>query len=373
MKGKYFFLDGKQEVEIQEFDYDYVRNSFLKVFKKNDTSPKDYYFEVVVKRTIGANGQPIFDVRTLDLSKIYFDNTNLRMLDMMKDEIYWGPALVPINMPLPPLKQEYEDIKAGKTVVYPTVVENPEIPAPVVLVRKELDENDPRLVMLSNMNHDFSLTTMVSLDWIENFEICNQDLTASIQQLSAEQLALVKVMKSSSDYIRGIFNNLSSVLESLFPIKPSMMKRWFGNTKFIVDETNIDEIVRKLEEAVAVDTNRFSGINPMFDALQAKIDAIKLNVEHGVLGCQLVVDTETDPFEFEMRHERLMKVRASSGITEISLIDIHRRFLVNYSKLNEIQTVLIPLLITRLQTQASKEVDEETVDIIKNLAQVEKD
>lgn len=370
MKGKYFFVDGKRQVEIQEFDYNYVRNSLLKVFDKNDTNPKEYFFEVVVSRVITSTGEPIYDVRRLDLNAIYFDNTNLCVLDMMKDDIYWGPKLTPRDMPLPKLKQEYEEYKAGNVKAFPVQVPTDiaDIPEPKKLVRKEISENDVRIIALSEMPVDFDHSPMATLDWIENFEIRNQELTISVQHLSVEQLALVKLMKSSSDYINGVFDNLTSALEGLFPLKPSFVTRWFGNTKFEVDESNIEDIMTKLNAAVNVDVNRFSGIDEVFSRLMGSIETIKLGVEHGIVGCQYIIDIEEDPYEFEMRHERLMKVRVANGITEMSLTDIHRRFVSNYGKLNEIQTVMIPLLINRLQTQATKEVDEETVDIIRNLA-----
>lgn len=367
---KYFFVQNGKRVNIEEFDYNYVRNSLLKVFDKNDTSPKEYFFEVVVSRTIDSSGTPHYDVRRLDLSTIYYDNTNLRVLDMMKDDIYWGPKLTPRNMELPALKKEYEEYKAGKLVNFPVNVPESmaDIPEPKKLERKEISENDVRLVALSEMPVDFSHTAMTTLDWIENFEIRNLELTQSVQHLSVEQLALVKLMKSSSDYINGVFDNLTVALEGLFPLKPSVMKRWFGNTKFIVEETDLDKITELLHAAVKVDVNRFSGIDDVFGKLMGNIDDIRLNVEHGIVGCQYVMDVEEDPYEFEMRHERLMKVRAANGITELSLTDIHRKFVHNYGKLNEIQTVMIPLLINRLQTQTTKEVDDETVDIIRNLA-----
>lgn len=372
MKKNYFFFDGKKRVIIQEFDYFYVRNSLLRVFDKNESNPKEYFFEVVVSRTFDSAGVPSYDVRRLDLNGIYYDNNvNLRVLEMMKDDILWGQKIQLKNMPLPPLKQEYEDFKAGKVIAAPAIVTS-DIPPPKVIERKELSVNDRRIPALSEMPTTFNHNPMVSLDWIENFELCNQSLTTTVQQLSGEQLALVKMMKSSSDYIHTVFDNLSTALESLFPIRPTVMQRWFGNTKFEVDDDNIEMILEKLTSAVNVDPTRFSGIDSIFNQLHDSIDAIQLNVEHGIVGCQYVLDTEEDPYEFEMRHSRLMKVRASTSITELSLVDIHKRYVVNYSKLNEIQTTLIPLLISRLQSQTTSVVDEDTVNIIKNLAKVQK-
>ena len=370
MKGKYFFLDGRTEVEIEEFDYDYVRNSLMKVLNPTDSVTKEYYFEVVVKRTFNSLGEPQYDVRRLDLNNIFWDNTNLRVLEMMKDDIYWGPKLTPKKMPLPALKKEYEEYKAGKVVHRAVAV--PEdlalLPEAPKLVRKEISENDSRITWLENTATDFEHHPMQTLDWIDNFEIRNQELTVSVQKLSTEQIALVKLMKSSSDYINGVFDNLSVALEGMFPLKPSLMTRWFGNTKFEFEQDDIENVMNKLNAAVNVDVGRFTGIDDVFARLNDDIEAIRSGVEHGIVGCQYVIERTEDAYEFEMRHDRLMKVRVATGITEMTLMDIHRRFVTNYGKLNEIQTTLIPLLINRLQNQVTKEVDEETVDIIRNLA-----
>ena len=101
---------------------------------------------------------------------------------------------------------------------------------------------------------------------------------------------------------------------------------------------------------------------------RGNIGEIKDRVEHGIIGCQYVIATDEDPYEFELRQERLMKIRATTEISELSLSTIHKKFLSDLSKLKEVQEVVVPLLIVKLQNQASKRVDDETVNIIRGLA-----
>jgi len=367
MKGKYFFKDSTgTSIEIQEFDYDYVRNSLLKVFDKN--VQKKYMFNVIVSRNYDANGMPIFDVRSLDLNEIYYDSTRLRVLEMMMDDIYFGRIGIK-EIATPALQLEYKEYEAGRAK--PVVMENqtPAIPAPITFTRKDLDLNDPRLPAIKEMKSDFRFRPLTVLDWVENFEVCSTEITTSNRELSQEQMNLVNVLQTNSDYIMGVFDNLTNVLESLFPLKRSWFQRVTGSKKDIeVEKDDISTILNRLNNAVAIDPTKFSGISTMFKGIQDKIKDIKDNVEHGIIGCQYVIATEEDAYEFELRQERLMKLRATTDISEMSLVTVNKRFLNNLNKLGEIQEVLVPLLIMKLQNQASTKVDEETVSLIRNLA-----
>lgn len=366
MKGKYFFNDGRQNIEIQEFDYDYVRNSLLKVFDKNVA--KKYIFNVIVSRTYDGNGMPIFDVRPLNLNDIFYDSTRLRVLEMMLDDIYFGRISIK-ELPVPRLQQEYQEYLEGRAK---PVVQNttPDVPAPIVFERVELSENDSRLPAIIAMQKDQeNFHPMKVLDWIENFEVCSQEITVSIQKSSEEQIRLVQVLKTNSEYIHGVFNNLTSVLESLFPLKPSFTQRLFGYKKDVeVKQEDLGTILSTLRNAVAIDPNRFSGISEVFKGIQSNFSEIKNTVEHGIKGCEYVITTEEDAYEFELRRERLMKIRATTDISEMSLTTINKKFLSDLNKLKEVQEVVVPLLIVKLQNQVSKKVDDETVNIIRNLA-----
>lgn len=367
MKGKYFFNDGRHNIEIQEFDYDYVRNSLLKVFDKNVA--KKYIFNVIVSRTYDGNGMPIFDVRPLNLNDIFFDSTRLRVLEMMLDDIYFGRISIK-ELPVPRLQQEYQEYLEGRAK--PVVLQNttPDVPAPLVFERKELDENDPRLpAIIAMKNENTTIHPMQVLDWIENFEVCSREITTSIQKSSEEQIRLVQVLKTNSEYIHGVMNNLTSVLEGLFPLKPTFTQRLFGYKKDIeVKQEDLGTILSTLRNAVAIDPHRFSGIGEVFKGIQKNFTEIKDTVEHGITGCQYVITTDEDPYEFELRQERLLKIRATTEISEMSLTTIHKTFLADLNKLKEVQEVVVPLLIVKLQNQVSKKVDDETVNIIRGLA-----
>lgn len=367
MKGVYFFNDGKKNIEIQEFDYEYVRNSLLKVFEKNVS--KKYIFQVIVSRTYDSNGMPIFDVRPLDLNEIYFDNIRLRVLEMMLDDIYFGRISIK-ELPVPKLQQEYMDYLDGKPKVIEQKDTTPAIPAPIVFKRVEIDENDTRLPAIIDMKTDQeNFNPIKVLDWIENFEVCSQEITVSIQKSSEEQIRLVQVLKTNSEYIHGVFNNLTSVLESMFPLKPTFTQRLFGYKKDVeVKQEDLSTILSTLRNAVAVDSNRFSGVSEVFKSIQQNFAEIKDTVEHGIKGCEYVIATEDDAYEFELRRERLMKIRATTDISEMSLSTVNKKFLSDLNKLKEVQEVVVPLLIIKLQNQVSTKVDDETVNIIRNLA-----
>lgn len=366
MKGKYFFNDGRQNIEIQEFDYDYVRNSLLKVFDKNVA--KKYIFNVIVSRTYDSAGMPIFDVRPLNLNDIFFDSTRLRVLEMMLDDIYFGRISIK-ELPVPRLQNEYQEYLEGraKPVVQQTT---PDVPAPLVFERKELSEDDARLPAIMELkNENTEIHPMKVLDWVENFEVCSREITTSIQQSSEEQIRLVQVLKTNSEYIHGVMNNLTTVLEGLFPLKPTFTQRLFGIKKDVeVKQEDLNTILTTLRNAVAIDPHRFSGIGEVFKGIQKNFHEIKDTVEHGITGCQYVISTEEDPYEFELRQERLMKIRATTEISEMSLTTIHKTFLSDLNKLKEVQEVVVPLLIVKLQNQVSKKVDNETVNIIRGLA-----
>lgn len=371
---RYFFLEGKNAVLIEEFNYDYVLNSLLKVFDRKSTEKRKYYTEVVVSRTFDRNGVVSYDVRRLDLMEIYFDSTSLRALLMMVDDIYFGDrgnSVYKPNMPLPPLKKEWEDWKAGKVVLAPAIIPagtETSMPAPIVRTRTEIAENDPRILEIDKPV-DFELNPIKALDWVENFEMCSSELTVDIQQLSTEQMQMVSLMKTNSEFINSIFANLTRSLESIFPIKPTLMRRWFGNTNFVVEQADISSIMSVLNTAVNVDTSRFSGIETVFERIGESIEDLKLNIEHGIHACNYAIESsDEEEYSFEIRLERLMKVRASTGSSELSLRDNHMKFLTNYNNLVETQTVLIPLIITRLQTMTGNVVDEDTVSILRSLA-----
>lgn len=366
MKGKFFFNDGNQNIIIQEFDYDYVRNSLLKVFDKNVA--KTYIFNVIVSRTYDSTGKPIFDVRPLNLREIFYNTKRLRVLDMMLDDIYFGKISIK-ELPVPPLQKEYQDFLNGISKPVPQT-ETPELPAPIVFKRVEISENDSRIPAIVEMQKDQEdFKPLKVLDWIDNFEVCSQEITKSIQQSSEDQIHLVQILKSNSEYIHGVFNNLTSVLESMFPIKPTFTQRLFRYKKDVeVKQEDLGNILSTLKNAVAIDSNRFSGISEVFKDIQDNFLQIKDTVEYGIKGCEYAITTMEDPYEFELRRERLLKIRTTTDISEMSLTTINKKFLSDLNKLKEVQEVVVPLLIVKLQNQVSKKVDDETVNIIRNLA-----
>ena len=138
MKGKYFFIDNGKEVEIKEFNFNYVLNSLLKQYDRS--SNRKYMYTIVVDRTYDSLGNPHFDTRSLSLDEIYFDNRRLKVMDLMKDKIHFSNVRIVPDLPIPPLEKEYRDWKEGKLRPnMAAVATSPEVPAPIVLKKKPID------------------------------------------------------------------------------------------------------------------------------------------------------------------------------------------------------------------------------------------
>ncbi|MCU6294843.1 hypothetical protein, partial [Escherichia coli] len=75
-----------------------------------------------------------------------------------------------------------------------------------------------------------------------------------------------------------------------------------------------------------------------------------------------------DPFEYELTLERIMKMGISTAMTETSIVGVSKQYQIDMSRMIDIQTITIPLIIGRLQAQTGKAVDEDTANIIRNLA-----
>jgi len=373
MKGKYFFIENRKEIEIKEFDYKYVRNSFLKEYDRK--ANRQYCYTVIVDRTYDPSGEPVFDVRVLDLNDIYFDNTRLRMLGVMIDEISWDKNVSRsiTNMPMPPLQKEYQEYLEGKKRKAIVVeVDNPkliELPPAPELVRVPVLENDNRIKSVEIMfdDHEIKPNAMVVLDWVDNFQIASYEATVKMRNMTEMQIKMASNIVTHSDYIHSVMSNVSKVLEEIFPVNPGFLKKMFGSTDFKVDKSNLDEVILRLTQAARVDNNRFSGIQKSFNEIKNLSFEIKNELDQGVLGCKFAIATIEDSFEFEHREERLLKMGLTANLTGLSMIDAEKKFDIKMAKFDEIQTVLLPILIMRIQDSVDSKLDDETVQIIRNI------
>lgn len=373
MKGKYFFIENRKEIEIKEFDYKYVRNSFLKEYDRK--ANRQYCYTVIVDRTYDPTGEPVFDVRVLDLNDIYYDNTRLRMLGVMIDEISWDSKVAKsiTNLPMPPLQKEYQDYLEGKKrkaivveVEHPNLIELP--PAPE-LKRIDIQENDTRLAVVEQMfsTEEVKPQPMQVLDWVDNFPITSYEATVKMRNMTEMQIKMASNIVTHSDYIHSVMTNISKVLAEIFPVNPGFFKKVFGSTDFKVDKSNLDATILRLTQAARVDNNRFSGIQSSFNEIKNLSTEIKDMLDQGVLGCKFAVATIEDAFEYEHREERLLKMGLTANLTGLSMIDAEKKFNMKLAKFDEIQTVLLPILIMRIQTSVDSKLDDETVQIIRNI------
>lgn len=372
MKGKHFFIENGKEIEIKEFDYEYVRNSLLKEYKPGVN--RSYKYTVVVNRTEDELGNPIFDVRTLDLSKIYYNSKSLNIQDLMLDEIILERKVQIRDLPMPKLQKEYMDWKDGKiplkTAPSTVVAEIPEMPK---RVRKEIAIDDPRLrqisdFMVQNVEDIQHIEEIKVLDWVDNFDLCNHEIALQSQGISEKKIQLAGAIKANSEYLHSVFDKLRVTLEELFPLKPSFMQRMFGKTELVVKEADLNKVLSSLKSAVQFDHTRFEGIKLMFESLNTDIKELQSNIDHGSVACSYQVAVLEDDFEWTLGESRLEKISITNEIMRTSLVSTRNQFMVDYNRMNEIQTVLIPLVVDRLQAQVNQKVDAETEKTIRALA-----
>jgi len=374
MKGKYFFIENGKEIEIKEFDYKYVRNAFLKEYDRK--ANRQYCFTVIVDRTYDPVGEPVFDVRVLDLNDIYFDNTRLRMLEVMIDEISWdNKATTRIqNLPVPPLQKEYQDFLEGKkrkaVVTTDSSPQLIEIPPPPPLERVPVLEDDARIQSVELMfdGSDIEVKPMVVLDWVDNFQVANHEVSTQMRAMTEKQIKMVANINTHSQYLQGVMKNVSNVLEDIFPVNPGLFKRMFGNTDFKISAEDLQPSIERLQAAVKIDPRRFAGIKETFDEINTLSTEIKDCLDQGVLGCKFAVATIEESFEFDIREERLMKMGIVANQTRLSMKDAEMNFNISMDSFNEIQTVLIPVIVMRMQASVNNKLDDDTVNMIRKIA-----
>lgn len=372
MKGKYFFKENGKEIEIKEFDYEYVRNSLLKEYNAN--ANRKYCYTIVVDRSYDALGNPVFDVRKLDLNEIYFDTTRLRIQELMLDEIMFDKKLKVQDLPMPKLQKEYQDWKEGriqikKAELAPEVLNIPVLPKRERIVVQEDDERIGDIAVYWVQNSDVKdINEVLVLDWIDNFDICNHELAVSSQNISEKKIQLATAINANSEYLHGIFDNLRKTLEELFPLKPNLFKRMFGSTDLVVKETDMNKVLSSMKNAVQFDPTRFEGVKVMFDNILEDIEKLQKNIEHGTIACEYQVQRLDDKLEWELGEQRLEKVSITNDIMKASLISSRNSFMIDLNRMNEINTVLIPLVVDRLQNLGSSKIDADTERTIRALA-----
>lgn len=370
MKGKYFFIENGKEVEIKEFNFNYVLNSLLRQYDRS--SNRKYMYNIIVDRTYDSLGNPYFDTRSLSLDEIYFDNRRLKVLDLMKDKIHFSNVRIDPNIPTPPLETEYKVWKAGKFKPNPSAVATtPAVPAPIVLKKKPIDPEDERTADIERwmvFPDTIKKDSVKVLDWFVNLPVCAQEVGVKIQKISERQLDLNAALQQHSDYIRGLMNNLTVALETLFPLKPTFTQKLFGKAAIKVQSSDLPTVMKELNEAVKYDCNKFSGITSLFTEIRDEVQDIKNELEYGKIGCEYAIRKLDDAFEYELTLERIMKMGISSSMTEASIVGVSKQYQIDMNRMIDIQTITIPLIIGRLQAQTGKAVDEETANIIRNLA-----
>lgn len=369
MKNKHFFIENGKEVEIKNFDYDYVLNSLAKEYR-SDLNRK-YMYTIIIDRTYDALGNPVFDVRKLDLNEMYFDTVRLRVLKLMMDDIMLD-KYKHREMPKPAIYQEYEDWVSGKTAkkMAPPVVAN--IPEYVRAERVVIEEDDPRIAEVryfASGPDGIAGTPIKAVDWIQNYELCNHELAVEAQAISQRKIELASAIKDNSEYLETVFKQISTAMETLFPLKPTFIQRIMGNTpEMIPREKDMNAVLATLRNASTFDPKRFEGIKLMFQEINDDMDLMNENIQNGSIACAFQIAKVEDKFEWELGEQRLEKVAVTNGILKASLIADRNKFMVNMNRMQEIQTILIPLVVDRVQNNIGQKLDSETENAVRILA-----
>lgn len=379
MKGKYFFVENGKEIEIQEFNYEYYRNSLLRNWDKLKNSNFKFYLNLVISKTVLSNGELEFDVRKLPLDEIYYSSRRLRIQKLIMDDIMFDRSLRVQDLPLPKLTREYNEWKEQQEAKAKMPLPAPAVNVPVYksAERVEVDKTDariPDIIQFSTaytglQNFDIQGNVLQVLDWIVNYDVCNRELAVQSQGISEKKITLSSAINDNSKYLESVFDKLRVTMEELFPLKPSLLKRMFGkNDGLEVKEKDMSKVLSTLQSAVKFDYTRFEGIKTLFDEINTDIETLQKNIDCGQTACQFQVSVLEDKFEWELGAARLEKVGVATDIMLASLISTRQEFMVNFNRMNEVQTILIPLVVDRLQSQVGSKIDAQTEKTIRALA-----
>lgn len=367
VKDKFFIIEHGEYVIIEHFNYEFIRNSLLKVYRHG--SNERYMMTVVIKEKTLAND---WEVRSLDLNQIYFSNERLRVQELMISDIRHENYRYNPNMPIPDVMRrwmEYDknrDVQIDEELKLPVAKDIPE----KVYTREELDEKDPRLETIQKMYP--VLDKMVVLDWAVNYDAVLQDASKCTSSLSNEQLRINTVLHKCQQFMNTeISGKISKIMTDAFPDQRGFFSRLVGaDVKYMVpDSMGVQNITNKLHEVLTVNTTQFRGAEVWFDEL---IECYQKHIEMldgGIAACEFQMTQEPHE-EMHKRHlDRVSKMRMTSNMSLMTVQTAQLRFNTEMEKLQEIRDVLVPIIINNLQVSTMGDVvsDEQTRDLITNL------
>lgn len=371
----YFMIRCGRPLIFDDFDYDYVRNEILKHYDDDTTT---YVInDFVIQRPSEKNGNK-WIVDNVDISKVYFDNTRLTVFKMIKDDIHYevrGKLRIK-KMPLPFIFQEYNKYIRDKKSPS-TVMQQEEIVIPPKIEKQRVPVSSSHEKFHSFFQYGLTNSnTLIMLDWLENYDICMNEISDENMHISSEHIKLSQVLIKHSEYINeSIFQPVMDTLGGFFPEKVGFLGKLFGSSsKYVFDEDQIADIISSLHKSAQCDVNRFSGAETMFKSLLEKIDNLKSRNSLGVLVAKLQLEDNADEnYQLELYKDRLLKINSTLNVTAMSVKASYNQFMGSLNKLNELKDVLIPTIANVLQAQANKRISTDTINTIKDLLNFNKD
>lgn len=377
-----FFIigaDGSNEY-LYSFDYQYVRNSLMKIIDLNVISsdikipPGQYVFNVLVKSEFDANNSIWnLEFRKMDLKNVYYVHKRLSVYEKMINDIVFGSNKNRLkNIPVPKVRELYDRYTDGTLIPkdLPTTSETSTVAMVkhVLKPRVEISDDDSRLDYFKELGTELALK---SVDWIENFEHCNNELSSSIKKNSNDQMALAEIVKNNSRAMQNVYNEVKQTLSEVFKLERGFFSKLF-NPEVKINTNDIPNIVARLQKTSDNGIENIQALKAQFDFVSSNIEDVQKELAVAIRSCKVageIILADQIDNEFKIRHNRLAKVKSSNDITQIQFTAFRMNFESNIAKMEEIQLVAIPLLISKIIASSGK-VDEETLTITKNIVDV---
>lgn len=375
---EFFIIESGVQVHLHSFDYEYVRSSLVKILDVNrlasnqKTSNSEYTFAVIVDVQYSPDGSAIrFDRRVVDLKHIFYMHKRLSVYDKMVNDIIFSNSTnknKQFSVPrINSLLTMYDNnaLKSGNEQLVVSAPENkPEIQKPK---RNEITLCDERIKLFSNQDKALAV-----LDWVDNFDICNTELTQKVKNSGSSQLEIAALVKSSSDIMQSTYTEVKETLSSIFQLERGFFSKMF-KPQINIDVEEVGSIIEKLRETAETSIENVKTLGAKFEVTLNEMQMIDFDLEEAIEACSFAIglenETESYKVQYELRKNRLLKAKTSNEISRLQFVTFRDSYDANVSKMEEIQQVAIPLLITKI-IQSSGKVDEETLNLTKNIINV---
>lgn len=368
VKDKFFIIENGRYVIVEHFNYEFVRNSLLKRYRKG--SNERYMITVILREKTAVSD---WDVRNMDLLDVYFSNERLRVQELMISDIEYENYRYQPNMPVPAVMERWMQYERNKNVQIDEMASLPAEAAAIpekVYIRQELSTGDHRLPTISKMFPEQD--AMKVLDWVVNYETAMHEVSNETSALATEQLRINSTLQQCSDFVNNeVTVKISNLMREMFPDERGFFGKLFGSDmKYsLPDAFTVQAIDEKLKKILTVDTNKFRGAEVWFDNLIERYEKHLAVLEASVNAGEYQLAVSPNDELQQYRYDRVGKMKITTNISLMTVQTAKTRFHTEMEKFQEIKDVLVPILINKLQVTVSGEhvVDEETTNLITDL------